>query len=98
MSDYMVGYDYSVLNNYGVKVPINISTDSHVIIVGGSGSGKSTGVLYFLYKMMKNNDIQITICDFKASHEFDGITDKFAEFEDCYHQIKQFYADFLSTP
>lgn len=98
MSDYMVGYDYAVLNNYGIKVPINISTDSHVIIVGGSGSGKSTGLLYFLYKMMKNNDVQITICDFKASHEFDGITDKFAEFEDCYYQIKQFYSDFLSTP
>lgn len=98
MSDYMVGYDYKLLCDLGIKVPIEVSPESHMIIVGGSGSGKSTGLLYFLYKMMKNNDVQITICDFKASHEFDGITDKFAEFEDCYRQIKQFYSDFLSTP
>lgn len=93
----MVGYDYALLSNYGVKVPIIISPNSHMIIVGGSGSGKSTGLLYFLYKMMKDNDIQITICDFKASHEFEGITDEYAEFEECYHQIKKYYEDFLAT-
>lgn len=48
--------------------------------------------------MMKSNNIQLTICDFKASHEFDGITDNFAEFEDCYNEIKGFYLEFLSTP
>lgn len=98
MSDYMVGYDYKILCTLGIKVPIEVSPESHMIIVGGSGSGKSTALLYFLYKMMKSNHIQLTICDFKASHEFDGITDNFAEFEDCYNEIKGFYSEFLSTP
>ena len=98
MSAYMVGYDYKILSELGIKVPIEVSTESHMIIVGGSGSGKSTALLYFLYKMMKNNHIQLTICDFKASHEFNGITDNFAEFENCYNEIKRFYSEFLSTP
>jgi hypothetical protein len=36
--------------------------------------------------------------DFKASHEFQGITDKdkYAEFEDCYTQIVEFYNIFNS--
>lgn len=98
MSAYMVGYDYKILSELGIKVPIEIFPESHMIIVGGSGSGKSTALLYFLYKMMKNNHIQLTICDFKASHEFNGITDNFAEFENCYNEIKKFYLEFLSTP
>lgn len=98
MSDYMVGYDYKLVSEFGIKVPIMISAESHMIIVGSSGSGKSTGLLYFMYKMMKCNDIRLTICDFKASHEFIGITDNYAEFENCYHKIKQYYEDFLSTP
>ena len=69
MSDFMVGYDYKLLSELGIKVPIEVSPESHTIIVGGSGSGKSTALLYFLYKMMKSNHIQLTICDFKASHE-----------------------------
>ena len=55
MSDYMVGYDYKILSTLGIKVPIEVSPESHMIIVGGSGSGKSTALLYFLFKMMKSN-------------------------------------------
>ena len=40
MSDFMVGYDYKLLSELGIKVPIEVSPESHTIIVGGSGSGK----------------------------------------------------------
>ena len=98
MSVYMAGYDYGLLCSLGVKVPLYVPAEGHLIMVGGSGSGKSTALLYFLYKMGRVNRVRLTICDFKASHEFDGITDCYAEFEACHEEIRRFYADFVTTP
>lgn len=95
----MLGFDYSFFNMQGVKIPLYASANSHLIVVGGSGSGKSTAVLYWLYKLKSNNDnCDLYIVDFKASKEFIGITDKYAEFEQSYDLIKQFYDDFIATP
>lgn len=96
-SDFFLGFDYAIFNMQGIKIPILAPVDSHLIVVGGSGSGKSTAILYWLYKMKKFNN-KLYIVDFKSSHEFEGITDKFAEFEDAYDLIVQFYNDFLKTP
>lgn len=94
---FMLGYDLSVFSVQGIKIPLYVSLNSHIIVVGGSGSGKSTSVLYWLYKIKKSRCI-LHIVDFKASHEFDGITDSFYEFEDSYEGIKKFYEEFLNTP
>lgn len=97
MSDtFMIGYDLLHWQNSSVKIPI-YAPIGHLIVVGGSGSGKSTAVLYWLYKL-KATEHQLYICDFKASHEFIGITDKFSEYEESYNLIREFYDDFLSTP
>lgn len=93
----MIGYDYLVLKRQKVDIPVYAPINGHYIVVGGSGSGKSTAVLYWLYKCRKYNT-KLYISDFKASKEFIGITDNFAEFEDCYILIKKFYDDFLNTP
>ena len=98
MSDFMIGFDYLMHSESALKVPITANTDSHLIVVGGSGSGKSTAVLYWLYKLKRTTSVKLYIADFKASKEFNGITTYFAEFEDCYELIKQFYAEFLKTP
>lgn len=95
---YVAGFDYLMLKKYGAKIPITISPESHMIIVGSSGSGKSTALLYMLYKMTSSNTVELTICDFKKSNEFSGISSKFAEFEDCYDLICSFYDEFLATP
>lgn len=94
---FLLGYEYTLFAMQGIKIPILAPIESHLIVVGGSGSGKSTAVLYWLYKM-KNFNIDLYIVDFKASHEFTGITDRFAEFENSYEMIKRFYAEFLKTP
>lgn len=94
----MLGFDlqwYSIQG--GEKLPLYAPIDSHLIVVGGSGSGKSTAVLYWLYKL-KKYDCSLYIADFKKSNEFCGISDKYAEFEDCYQLIQDYYDTFLSTP
>lgn len=98
MSDkFMLGYDYMMFNTEGIQIPLYAPVDSHLIVVGGSGSGKSTAVLYWLYKLREHN-CDLHIVDFKASHEFEGITPNYAEFEASYDEIKSFYEAFTSTP
>lgn len=94
---FMLGYDYVLLSVHGVKVPVYASLKSHLIVSGSTDSGKSTALLYWLYKLSKHN-CKLFIADFKASREFSGITENFAEFENSYNLIKQFYEEFLSTP
>ena len=93
----MLGYDYSLFSNAGIKVPIYVSVYSQLIVVGGSGSGKSTAVLYWISKLSKHAPT-LYIADFKKSDEFSGITEHFAQFEDCVDLIRGFYNEFLSTP
>lgn len=98
MSDtFMLGYDYQWLSEQGDKLPL-FAPIGHTIVVGGSGSGKSTSVLYWLWKMVKSNDVELTICDFKASHELAGIAtpERFAEYEACHQLIVNFYHIFTS--
>lgn len=97
IEDFMLGYDLELLYTHGLKISLPAPVNSHLIVVGGSGSGKSTAVLYWLYKI-RHYDCKLYIVDFKASREFEGITDNFAEFEDSYDLIKRFYTDFLATP
>jgi len=97
----MLGYDLQWLSEHGDKLPV-FAPIGHTIIVGGSGSGKSTAVLYFIQKLKKRNDVELSIVDFKASHEFLGITEPehFAEFNefDCYSLIEDFYNRYMSIP
>lgn len=99
MSDtFMLGYDYQWLSEHGDKLPL-FAPIGHTITVGGSNSGKSTSVLYWLWKL-KKYDCTLYIADFKASHEFAGITapERFAEYEACYQLILDYHSEFLSTP
>lgn len=97
-NSFTLGFDYLLHSEHAIKVPITADADSHLIVVGGSGSGKSTAVLYWLYKIKHTVKAELYIADFKASKEFTGITPHFAEFEDCYDLIKRFYAVFQQTP
>lgn len=93
---FMLGYDYLLFNQQGIKIPLYAPVDSHLCVVGGSGSGKSTAVLYWLYKLKKFN-ADLFVVDFKKSGEFKGITPHFGEFENSYEIIKDFYMEFMNT-
>ena len=97
MSDnFVLGYDYNLYLNHQVQIKIRAQI-GHTIVVGGSGSGKSTAVLYWLTKLKKANiNVELHIMDFKASHEFVGITDNYAEYEDIYDKLMEFYDMFCT--
>lgn len=93
---FQIGYNLSVLHKYGIKVALYAPL-GHTICVGGTGSGKSTALLYWLYKIRRNKiPLELHVADFKASHEFSGITPHYAEFEGCYELISQFYQNFIA--
>ena len=94
---FTIGFDYEVYAHEGLPVPITVSIRNHLIVVGGTGSGKSTALLYWLFKA-RNLPCKYYIADFKASGELSGITPYYAEFEQCYSLIKNFYGMFLQTP
>lgn len=91
INSFVLGYDYNLYLKHQIQIKISAPI-GHTIVVGGSGSGKSTAVLYWLYKMKKEHkNIELHIMDFKASHEFVGITNNYAEFEDIYDKLMGFY-------
>lgn len=95
-SQFMLGYDYALYARHNLKITVYAS-EGHLSVVGGSGSGKSTALLYWLYKMRHLN-VDLWVADFKKSGEFSGITENFAEFEATYELIQKFYEIFLSLP
>lgn len=90
---FKLGFDGDLLGE-GIKIPL-LAPLGHTIIVGGTGSGKSTHLLYLIHNAL---DCQFMICDFKRSGELTGISDRYAEFEESYDLIKEFYHDFWQTP
>lgn len=94
-----LGFDLMLWCREGIKAPLYALSDRlHTIIVGGTGSGKSSWLLFFLYQIRRNILCEFVICDFKGSGELKGITPYYAEFEDCITEIRNFYETFLNTP
>lgn len=93
---FMLGYDYMLYARQNLKATI-YTKFGHLCATGASNSGKSTALLYWLYKMRHLN-VDLWVADFKKSGEFSGITENFAEFEATYELIQKFYEIFLSLP
>lgn len=94
---FMIGYDLNYFSIHGIKIPVYAPIDGHLTCVGATNSGKSSAILYWIYKG-KPFGCEFYIADFKASHEFKGITPHFAEFEESYELIEAYYQEFINTP
>lgn len=85
--------------NTGRPIRIDLRRVGHLAVIGNTGSGKTTAVLYILYGLLKSDyEIQLSIGDFKRSHDYVGITDRFAEYDSVPQLIEEFYMDFENTP
>lgn len=91
----MLGYDIE----YRIPITCDINKTGHFCIVGGTGSGKSVAVLYFLYRLLGLPvPVELYIGDFKKSGDYKGMGTVFAEFDEVMALIDDFYGIFESTP
>ena len=95
------GYLLKTWQEEGVSIPIILEFNEHIhlLLTGSSGSGKSYALIYLLGMIVKEEDVDITFCDFKNSEDFrflegysryypgdaayDGIISYYKEFTDA---------------
>ncbi len=91
----MLGFDAE----YRIPIFVDFFKTGHLCAVGGTGSGKSVAVVYFLYKLLDLSlPINLYIGDFKKSGDYVGLSSYFAEFDMVTDLIECFYTVFENTP
>ncbi|MBQ9305668.1 hypothetical protein [Butyrivibrio sp.] len=93
-----------VLAAAGKKMPAainaDIATHCHALITGSSGTGKSTGLTYFLGKLLQENpSIIVYFLDFKASEDFKflGGYPHYYSGTECMKGLNEYYEQFNRT-
>jgi DNA segregation ATPase FtsK/SpoIIIE-like protein len=86
------------LHEKGLNLPLSwrLETHSHLLIVGGTGSGKTYAERLILGKIVKYiGDAEITICDFKNDdfRMFDGLPRHYG-YDDCAEGLTEYYSAF----
>lgn len=93
------GYDLAILEEYGIKISVNLDPISHChsLITGSSGSGKSKTILYLIGSLLHSMpDSILYICDFKKSSDF-CFLNRYKHYYggiDCYKGIMEYYTQF----
>ena len=98
------GYRLDVFYDLGLKYAIRlpIASHCHALLTGGSGSGKSTAVLFLIGSLFRSFnepflDLELTICDFKNSEDFrflQGYKNYYAG-DAVYDGVMGYYAKFV---
>lgn len=92
-------YGYSIGADGNPSAPIKLNNDDypHMLITGGTGSGKSYALQFLLGSILHSQkDAEIFICDFKNSADFhylDGYPFYYTG-DSCYEGIMEYYARF----
>ena len=68
----------------------------HLLISGITGGGKSVCAQYILNQLL-DTSAEISIADFKAGGDWDGIVPDYGEYLECDEILKDFYNSFLAA-
>lgn len=92
-----IGYSMSSWRN-GVKTPFFWNTDKvpHLLLSGITGGGKTVLAQEIVNQLLSEHK-SISICDFKAGGDWDGIISNYAEYKDCDQLFDGFYNSFVDT-
>lgn len=82
----------------GVKEPFLWHPGSvpHLLISGITGGGKSVCAQYIVNQLL-DTDAELSIADFKAGGDWDGIVPCYGEYLECDAILKDFYESFLAA-
>ncbi len=82
----------------GVKSPFFWDTNKvpHILLSGITGGGKTVLAQTIVNQLLSEHK-SISICDFKAGGDWDGIISNYAEYKDCDQLLDDFYNSFVDT-
>lgn len=99
----VLGYDYDAFLNYGEKLEISAccenSDNSHIILCGMSGAGKSTALLMIYARLIKVEEFGIYyFADFKQDDSFRFLNqcERYYPFEKCIEAVETVYEILLN--
>ncbi len=94
----ILGYSATKWNDGGIVSPFvwPYKKDPHLLIAGTTGGGKSV-LAQLLVKQLIERSASLTILDYKAGGDWDGIVPQYAEFKDCDEMFDRFYQSFVET-
>lgn len=92
-----LGYSMESWKN-GVKAPFFWDTNKvpHILLSGITGGGK-TVLAQMIVNQLISERKSISICDFKAGGDWEGIIPNYAEYTDCDKLLDTFYNSFVDT-
>lgn len=96
----ILGYRLSDYREYKLKNPVSISLAkkiSNILVVGKSGSGKSSGILWYLWNMLYTGESIVYISDYKGGEEYEPFegSDSYQSGTNAIKLIENFY-DFFT--
>lgn len=95
------GYLLKTWQEEGVAIPIvlDFAEHIHMLLTGGSGSGKSYSLLYLLGMLVKSGIMNITFCDYKNSDDFKFLNgySKYYPGDTAYEGIMKYYDEFVCS-
>lgn len=85
---------YQLIGTLKVPLVVELLAKPMWLICGESGSGKSVLTQYLINSLLEYSELELYVADFKASGDYDGLSEHYATFGDCIELVDEFYQRF----